>query len=627
MQANTLANENASDQNAIGISLFYGIGSTADASLNKLDTGTLGFSNIKNSAEYEVEHQSVGISSGGNIGDQFAGNMASSLLVGINGSGSDSSTTKAAVSEGTITIRDKDNQKQDVADLSRDVEHANQTLSPIFDKEKEQNRLKEAQLIGEIGSQAMDIARTQGKIEATKAGKAELEKHGVQQPGKDATKEERAAYNKALTETAGYKTAQQKWGTGSAIQQGLQAATAAVQGLAGGDMAKALAGASAPYLAEVIHNMTTDPVTGKVNSEANLMAHAVLGAVVAQVNGNGALAGASGAVMGEYIAQQMYPGVERDKLSEDQRQTLSALSTLAAGLAGGLVGDSTADAVAGAQAGKNAATNNNLAIVRTGAAACAEISVCRDNVIKIGLGALVGAGVATSAMEQLSEPQKTNVMLAAMSGDKALIDNLSPSERTAYEEWKGNQGLITVFPAGEKDLTGDKLENPAQEQNKGTTLVTPDQSGEQGASNTGNTDGAPDVGGNTTTTPIAEQNPDDLAYLAEGRDNRLPIPEPTVASNGLTVESNTKHTPGAQGFRPSAGIEPKNSLELFGNSVSIDGNKARYSIGTDGSIHRYFPDNTGIYHWSGSTSDSKNPMQLDNKTRAQLRKQEGWKIK
>jgi hypothetical protein len=38
------------------------IGSTTDASLNKLDTGTLGFSDIKISAEYDVEHQSVGIS-------------------------------------------------------------------------------------------------------------------------------------------------------------------------------------------------------------------------------------------------------------------------------------------------------------------------------------------------------------------------------------------------------------------------------------------------------------------------------------------------------------------------------------------------------------------------------------
>ncbi|ELX2218314.1 glycohydrolase toxin TNT-related protein, partial [Yersinia enterocolitica] len=139
----------------------------------------------------------------------------------------------------------------------------------------------------------------------------------------------------------------------------VQAATAAIQGLAGGDMAKALAGASAPYLAEVIHNMTTD-ANGKVNVEANLMAHAVLGAVMAQVNGNSALAGASGAVMGEYIAQKMYPGINREDLTEEQRQTISALGTLASGLAGGLAGGSTADAVAGAQAGKNALENNYL---------------------------------------------------------------------------------------------------------------------------------------------------------------------------------------------------------------------------------------------------------------------------
>ena len=126
-------------------------------------------------------------------------------------------------------------------------------------------------------------------------------------------------------------------------------------------MSKALAGASAPYLAEVIHNMTLDPTReGGVNIEANLMAHAVLGAVVAQINGNSALAGASGAAMGEYIAQQMYPGINREDLTEEQRQTISALGTLASGLAGGLAGGSTADAVAGAQAGKNALENNAL---------------------------------------------------------------------------------------------------------------------------------------------------------------------------------------------------------------------------------------------------------------------------
>lgn len=36
------------------------------------------------------------------------------------------------------------------------------------------------------------------------------------------------------------------------------------------------------------------------------------------------------------------------------------------------------------------------------------------------------------------------------------------------------------------------------------------------SSNAGNTVGNPYTGGNTTTTPIAEQNPDDLAYLANG---------------------------------------------------------------------------------------------------------------
>ncbi|MGB8664136.1 MAG: hemagglutinin repeat-containing protein, partial [Serratia inhibens] len=150
------------------------IGSTATADKNRLDTGTLGFTDIHNQADFKTEHQSAGFSSGGAIGSQFAGNAANNLLAGANNSGSASSTTQSAVSDGKIVIRDQDKQQQNVGDLSRDVEHANQTLSPIFDKEKEQNRLKAAQLIGEVGSQAADIARTEGDIRSLTAGKAEL---------------------------------------------------------------------------------------------------------------------------------------------------------------------------------------------------------------------------------------------------------------------------------------------------------------------------------------------------------------------------------------------------------------------------------------------------------------------
>ncbi|HFD4310982.1 TPA: hemagglutinin repeat-containing protein, partial [Klebsiella aerogenes] len=77
------------------------LASTAAAELNRLDTGTLGFRDIKNYAEYSVEQQSAGVSTSGSVAGQFLGNAASGLLMGANGSGSDSSLTRAAVSEGS----------------------------------------------------------------------------------------------------------------------------------------------------------------------------------------------------------------------------------------------------------------------------------------------------------------------------------------------------------------------------------------------------------------------------------------------------------------------------------------------------------------------------------------------
>ncbi|MDN0109468.1 VENN motif pre-toxin domain-containing protein, partial [Yersinia mollaretii] len=90
------------------------------------------------------------------------------------------------------------------------------------------------------------------------------------------------------------------------------------------------------------------------------------GAVTAYASGNSALAGAAGAATAELMAPTIIAamGWDKDNLSEDQKQTVSALATLAAGLAGGLTGDSTADTVAGAQAGKNAVENNFLSAIQ-----------------------------------------------------------------------------------------------------------------------------------------------------------------------------------------------------------------------------------------------------------------------
>jgi len=75
-----------------------------------------------------------------------------------------------------------------------------------------------------------------------------------------------------------------------------------------------------------------------------------------------ALAGAAtGELAEKAIAGMLYPYVtDLSKLNEEQKQTISTLATISAGMAGGLAGDSAGSAVAGGQAGKNAVENNAL---------------------------------------------------------------------------------------------------------------------------------------------------------------------------------------------------------------------------------------------------------------------------
>lgn len=331
------------------------IASTATPDKNHLDTGTLGFSDLHNEADYKVSHSGISLSGGGSFGDKFQGNMPGGMISAGGHSGHAEGTTQAAVADGTITIRDRDNQKQNLANLSRDPVHANDSISPIFDKEKEQRRLQTVGLISDIGSQVADIARTQGELNALKAAQ---DKYGPVPA--DATEEQRQAYLAKLRDTPEYKKEQEKYGTGSDMQRGIQAATAAFQGLAGGNMAGALAGASAPELANIIgHHAGIDD-----NTAAKAIAHAILGGVTAALQGNSAAAGAIGAGTGEVIAsaiaKSLYPGVDPSKLTEDQKQTVSTLATLSAGMAGGIASGDVAGAAAGAGAGKNVVENNLL---------------------------------------------------------------------------------------------------------------------------------------------------------------------------------------------------------------------------------------------------------------------------
>jgi len=395
------------------------IASTAESDRNRLDTGTLGWSDIHNQADYRATHSGGSLSTGGPVGKNLLTNMAGGMLSGANNSGHAEGTTKAGVSEGALLIRDQDGQQQDVTTLNRDTDHANDgSISPIFNREKEQNRLRQAQLIGEIAGQAMDVIRTQGDIAGLKA---QTDPAALAQAREQLKKDDKPFRESDVLQRA-YNNAMQQYGTGSDLQKAAQAVTGALTALAGNNLAGALASGASPYLATEIKKLTTNPLTGKVDVTSNAMAHAVLGAVTAQLNNQSAVAGGLGAGGGElaarYIAGQLFPGKTAEQLSESEKQQVSALSQLAAGLAGGLATGDTGGAVAAAQAGKNAVENNFLGgneesqmkfVQEHGK----DILSCADNpssescrrgeaVNKAIAGALAGGGVASLTGEALA---------------------------------------------------------------------------------------------------------------------------------------------------------------------------------------------------------------------------------
>ncbi|WP_284737371.1 hemagglutinin repeat-containing protein, partial [Escherichia coli] len=350
------------------------IASTATDDKNSLSTGTLGWSDIHNQADYKASHTGISLSGGSGMSasQMVASNAiagAANALTGMSGSsGHAEGTTSSAISGRNLIIRDKESQKQDIAGLSRDPENANGSIAPIFDREKEQKRLQEAQVISQISGQMSNIVMTYGETEAMKAARAKY-------PGLS---------DAQLRETPEYREVMKGYGTGSMPQMVVQAITGVLGGLNAGNPGQALAGGLNPAVAQLIKQATGD------NREANLMAHAVWGALAAQLGGNNAASGAAGAFSGELAARYIidnYYGGRTDNLSEQERQQISMLATIASGIAGGLVGNSTSAAGMGAMAGKNAAENNSLSgwenlpkgLTDTGKAATSWVKYAQDH--------------------------------------------------------------------------------------------------------------------------------------------------------------------------------------------------------------------------------------------------------
>ncbi|WED76057.1 VENN motif pre-toxin domain-containing protein [Aeromonas allosaccharophila] len=373
-----------------------------NASNNRLSTNTLGWSDLHNRADYQVESQSIGISGSCQGGKDAASPSAQTLLNGSNRSGSASSTTFAAISNGHIELRSPDQQQQDVTTLLRDPSKAANGLPPIFDKKKELEKLQEVQLIGEVGQQATQL------VASEKMGKAEKQ----------------ARENKEYANSEEYKALQEKWGVGSDFQRGMQAATAALQGLAGGGLAEAAAGAASPYIAKLVKDKTDE-------GPSRILAHALTQGALAAVQNKSAMVGATGAATGELVGMMATNLYHKDvsELTEGEKDTVSTLATLAAGLAGGLSGGDTAHALAGAQTGKTVVENNLLspgaADIGFWLSKSPDCDVtCKANIAKgVAEGNLVVsaglAGVAGGAMIVGATPEIVAAAKVALEGCKA----------------------------------------------------------------------------------------------------------------------------------------------------------------------------------------------------------------
>ncbi|HHR3735009.1 TPA: hemagglutinin repeat-containing protein [Salmonella enterica] len=354
------------------------IASTADKSKNRLDTGTLGFSDIHNQADFTAQHQGISVGTGGSVGSQLLTNMATNTLSGVNKSGHESSTTHAAVSDGSLIVRNTADQKQDTSTLSRDTEHAANGLSPVFDKEKVQRQLQQAQMVSDISSQVLDIYNTYETINATRKATEDMQNASTRQDARtQAEKELRAEKDKHPSVTVDEETITKRayqnlynkelehnqGRLGDPMRQAVTASVAVLSGLAGGDIKAALANGAAPYLATGLKLITGKDTPSDEQMAVRLLGHAIIGGVVAELNGAPAAGGAVGAVSGEVAAitiSKLYFGKPPSELNESEREQLSGMSTIAAALAGSLASDSATGTIAGAQAGKNAVENNAL---------------------------------------------------------------------------------------------------------------------------------------------------------------------------------------------------------------------------------------------------------------------------
>jgi filamentous hemagglutinin len=151
------------------------IASDATPDKNKISTDTLTYSDIQNKAEYSASSTGVSLDTRKGTEKKDAGLTPN---IGVPVSGDASSTTKSAVSLGTIEVRS--NLNQDISNLSRDTTNSVNALGKIFDKKSVQEKQELSKLFGELAYEEVHKISDRAKDAAQKElDKAKADKNST----------------------------------------------------------------------------------------------------------------------------------------------------------------------------------------------------------------------------------------------------------------------------------------------------------------------------------------------------------------------------------------------------------------------------------------------------------------
>ena len=297
-------------------------------------------------------------------------------------SDSQSSTTKSGINTQNIIIKDEAEQlkrtgktvQEEIAAIKTDIttESAQSQSGKLENRFNKDDVQKELDFQREVTEKFGPNVVEAGSLLANKFGEEAKAKRNeaaiALEEAEKAKAENNNEINQALVEQArdNFETASRKakeWETGGSQRLIIDSALNVIStALAGRPAAEVVASGLSPAVNNQIKKATTD-AKGNVNTALNLTAHALWGAVEAYAGNRNVAAGAAGAAGGEvaahFLASTLYDK-SPEKLSEEEKRTVSSLSQVAAGIAGGSLSDSSDGAIIAAKTAKNAAENNAL---------------------------------------------------------------------------------------------------------------------------------------------------------------------------------------------------------------------------------------------------------------------------